>query len=283
MAGMITGLVLEGGGMRGIYTAGVLDCLMDHGVSIPNVYGVSAGACHGVSYVSNQRGRAARTILDFVGRRDYASFYNLATTGDYFGEELIYRRIPDELVPFDYDAYTASGLSLYSVVFNCRTGETEYLPATNMRQHMVYIKASASLPMLSRMVKIGPGEYLDGGISDSIPLARSIKDGNANNLVVLTQHRGYEKKPMSLLPLLRLRYWRYPRLADALAVRHERYNAQLALVYQQEADGNAIVIQPGTPVQIGRMEKDTGKLSALYDQGYSDAMEKIEAIQAACI
>lgn len=280
---MITGLVLEGGGMRGIYTAGVLDCLMDHGISIPNIYGVSAGACHGVSYVSNQRGRAARTILDFVDQRDYASFYNLATTGDYFGEELIYRRIPDELVPFDYDAYKMSGATLYSVVFNCRTGETEYLPATDMRQHMEYIKASASLPMLSRMVKIGQGEYLDGGISDSIPLARSMKDGNAENLVVLTQHRGYEKKPMSMIPLLRLRYKRYPLLSDALAVRHERYNEQLSLVYQQEMEGNAIVIQPSTPVQIGRMEKDTGRLTALYDQGYTDAKEKIEAIKAACI
>ena len=282
IAGMITGLVLEGGGMRGIYTAGVLDCLMDHGVSIPNIYGVSAGACHGVSYVSNQRGRAARTILDFVGRRDYASFYNLATTGSYFGEELIYRQIPDELVPFDYDTYKTSGSTLYSVVFNCRTGEAEYLPATDMRLHMEYIKASASLPLLSRMVKLGEGEYLDGGISDSIPLARSIADGNAENLVVLTQHRGYEKKPMSMLSLLRLRYKRYPQLADALAVRHDRYNEQLALVYRQEAKGKAIVIQPGTPVQIGRMEKDTSRLSALYDQGYADTEASLPAIRALC-
>lgn len=274
-----TGLILEGGGMRGVYTAGVLDYLLDEGIHIPNVYGVSAGACHGVSYVSRQRGRAARTVMEYVGKREYASFYNLLTTGNYFGVQTIYHDIPEKHIPFDHDTYNQSGAAFFAVVYNCKTGQPEYLRVTDTRAQIAYVQASASLPMFSKMVPLHGGQYLDGGIADSIPLARSLTDGNERNLVILTQHRGFEKKPTSMLPLIRLRYAAYPQLAKSLARRHIRYNQQLELVYAEETAGRAVVIQPSTPVTIGKMEKDRQKLQALYEQGYADA--KAQAAQLA--
>ncbi|HML48862.1 MAG TPA: patatin family protein [Clostridia bacterium] len=269
------GLILEGGGMRGLYTAGVLDYLLDAKLYFPWVYGVSAGACHGASYVSRQRGRAVRTVLDFLHDRHYASFHSLLTTGDFFGVDMIYRKIPDELLPFDYDAYAASDSRMIVVVFNCRTGACAYLPATDLRRHIDYIRASSSLPLLSRMVRISGEPYLDGGIGDSIPLEHAMREGRSSNLVVLTQHRGYRKSPEgAMLPLMRRKYAAYPQVAESMRTRHERYNAQLAFVYEQERLGKALVIQPGEPVTIGRMEKDAGKLRALYEQGYADAKAK---------
>ena len=274
------GLILEGGGMRGLYTAGVLDYLLDARWYFPRVYGVSAGACHGASYVSRQRGRAMHTVLDFLHDRHYASFHSLLTTGDFFGADMVYRRIPDELLPFDYDAYAASGSKLGVVVFNCRTGACEYLPATDLRSHTDYIRASSSLPLLSRMVRINNEPYLDGGIGDAIPLEQAMRDGCPSNLVVLTQHRGYRKRPEgALLPLLRRKYAASPQVAEQMRTRHERYNGQLAFVYEQERLGSALVIQPSAPVAIGRMEKDAGKLRALYEQGYSDAKAQEPALR----
>lgn len=267
------GLVLEGGGMRGIYTAGVLDYLMDQGLWFKSIYGVSAGACHGVSYVSRQRGRAARTVLEHVHTRAYGSLSNLARTGNYFGVQYIYYDLPDKLVPFDYDAYRQSGMALRPVVFNCKTGQAEYPIARDMRTDMPWILASSSLPLMSRMVEIGGMPYLDGGILDSIPIGQSIAEGHPLNLVVLTQHKGYEKKPSRTTGLVRAGYRRYPRLTDALQRRHVCYNTQLAQVYAEEAEGRAVVIQPSTPVDIRRLEKDRARLRALYEQGYSDAAQ----------
>jgi len=258
--------------MRGLYTAGVLDYLLDARLYFPRVYGVSAGACHGASYVSRQRGRALHTVLDFLHDRHYASFHSLLTTGDFFGVDLIYRRIPDELLPFDYDAYAESDSKLTVVVFNCRTGACAYLPATDMRTQIDVIRASSSLPLLSRMVWMDGDPYLDGGIGDSIPLEHALAEGCAPNLVVLTQHRGYRKSSeRALLPLLRRKYAAYPQVEARMRARHTRYNAQLEFVYEQERLGKALVIQPSEPVTIGRMEKDAGKLRALYELGYADA------------
>lgn len=265
------GLVLEGGGMRGVYTAGVLDYLMDEGIWIDNVYGVSAGACHGTSYVARQRGRAIRTVMEYVGDRRYASYRNLFTTGNYFGEKFVYDDIPKKLVPFDYDAYAHSDMRLYSVVFNCRTGQAEYPQGVDMYKDMPYILASSSLPLLSKMVWIDGQPFLDGGIGDSIPIAKSVADGNKRNLIILTQHRGYRKQPTRMLPLLSTRYRRYPRMVEALRSRHTRYNEQLDFVYAQEEQGDAVIIQPSTPVTIRSMERDTKALGALYEQGYADA------------
>lgn len=273
------GLVLEGGGMRGVYTAGALDCLMDNGLWYGAVYGVSAGACHGTSYVSRQRGRAARTVLDYVGDRRYASLHNLVTTGNFFGERFTYEEIPNKLVPFDYEAYADSGVRFVSVVTNCRTGEAEYPVVRDLRKQMPYILASSSLPLMAKLVWIEGEPYLDGGVVDSIPIERSIADGNRRNLVILTQHEGYQKHANKLMPLIAMRYRAYPRLVAALRVRHERYNAQLAAVYREVEAGRAVVIQPSTPVMIKRLEKDRERLQALYAQGYRDAEARLDAVK----
>lgn len=274
-----TGLILEGGGMRGVYTAGVLDYMMDQRIKIPSIYAVSAGACHGTSYASGQRGRPVRTVLEYVNDPRYASFRNLVFSGNLFGRRFVYQDIPDRLIPFDYDAYRRSGVTFRCVVTNCETGEAEYPIARELKEDMPLVLASSSLPLFSRMVQWQGGRYLDGGIADSIPLARAIADGCTKNVVVLTQHRGYVKKPTQMMRLMRVRYRRYPRMLQALARRHERYQEALDLVYRQEASGNAIVIQPSTPVTIRQFEKDTDRLRALYEQGYADAEACGEALR----
>lgn len=273
------GLVLEGGGMRGVYTAGALDCLMDEGLYLSRVYGVSAGACHACSYLSRQRGRAARSVIDFVGDRRYAGPYSLLTTGDFFGVDMIYDEIPNRLLPFDYETYAASPQTLTAVLTNCRTGDAEYHPIRDMHRDMIRIRGSSSLPALSRLVEIDGEHYLDGGITDSIPLAHSIREGNRKNLVILTQHRGYQKSRNRMASALRLLYRRYPQLAQAVATRHIRYNEALARIHREEQKGAAFVLQPAEPVAIDRLEKDADKLRALYKDGYNDTRASLPALR----
>lgn len=273
------GLILEGGGMRGVYTAGALDCFLDEGLYFPTIFAVSAGACHACSYISGQRGRAFRTVADFLSDKRYASAYSLLTTGDFFGVDFVYREIPDALLPFDYAAYKGSAMSMHTVLTNCETGRAEYPVASDLRRDMVYVQASSSLPLLSRMVKIGGKRYLDGGISDSIPLRQSIFKGNEKNVVILTQHREYSKKPSSVLPLLKLRYRRYPALIESAKTRHDMYNNTLAYIRAQENGGKAFVLAPSSPVTIGRVEKNLPRLQALYDRGYAETKRQIPALR----
>lgn len=265
------GLILEGGGMRGLYTAGVLDCLMDEDYYFTQVYGVSAGACHATSYCSRQRGRALRTVLDFFEDKRYMGLRSFLKTGDFFGVQMIYDEIPNKLLFYDYDAFAASGMKLCAVMTNCRTGQAEYMHVKDMRADVVMIRASSSLPALSRMVEIGGQPYLDGGVFDSIPIARSIADGNRKNLVVLTQHDGFRKQPSGMLKVTGLRYHRWPQLVQSVRTRHLRYNEALDLIAAEKATGGAFVIQPKKPVEISRLEKDRAKLEALYQDGYDDA------------
>jgi predicted patatin/cPLA2 family phospholipase len=269
------GLILEGGGMRGVYTAGVLDCLLDKGLHFKYIYGVSAGACHACSYVSRQRGRAAGTVFNFLSDRRYGGFRNLLMTGDYFGAQFVYSDVPDRLLPFDYDAFKASEQTLYATVTNVYSGEAEYRVLSDLKRDMDWLRASASLPLLSRFVSPGGGKYLDGGVADSVPLAKSIADGHAENLVVLTRHRGYAKRP-SKSKLLRWRYGKYPAFVRAAERRHLKYNEALELAETERAAGRALVIQPEAEVKIGRLEKNEAKLRALYDAGYSDASDCVK-------
>ncbi|MDR0813281.1 MAG: patatin family protein [Oscillospiraceae bacterium] len=270
------GLILEGGGMRGIYTAGVLDFFLDAGLTFPAIYGVSAGVCHACSFVSEQRGRARATVMDYAGTRQYASVYNLITTGDFFGSQFVYHDVPDRLLPFDYDAFADSPQTLYSVVTNIETGLPEYIPLGDLRQDMIWVQASASLPLLARTVKLGGKKYLDGGMSDSIPLARSIADGNQRNVLVLTRHNGYRKEPSSQYKLIRMRYGKYPEFVAAAKTRHTAYNASLNLAEAEAAAGRAVIIHPQEEVHLGRLERDKGKLSALYELGFADARAAVE-------
>jgi len=269
------GLVLEGGGMRGVYTAGALDYLLDAGIFLPEIYGVSAGACHACSYKSRQRGRAANTVLQFVNNYRYGSFRNLFTTGDYFGKQFAYYDIPERLLPFDYEFFRSNPQKLTAVVTDVESGLPAYLELVDLKIDMERLRASSSLPLLSRMVSIEGKKYLDGGISDPIPLAKSIAGGNIKNILILTRGERY-RMPVSDQKALRFWYRKYPAFAQALGSRHKVYNGALELVSAEKAAGRALVIRPRNEVLVGRLEKDIQKLRALYEEGYEDAKAVLE-------
>jgi len=265
------GLILEGGGMRAVYTAGVLDFFMEQNLYFAHIYAVSAGSCQACSYLSKQRGRGFHTIVDYLDDKRYCSLYSLIKTGDLFGVEMCYDLIPNQLNLYDYDTFHKYKGNFFAVVTNCRTGEAEYFKIMNMYRDIIAIRASSSLPLVSRNVPIGDQEYLDGGIADPIPIKKSIEDGNRKNVVILTQSEGYTKKPDPTLPLLRWKYRKYPQLVKRMETRHTKYNDTLSLIKEEEQKGNAFVIRPSIPPNIRRTEKNLAKLQALYELGYEDA------------
>lgn len=276
------GLVLEGGGMKGIYTAGVLEFFLDKGIEFSSVYGVSAGACHMCSYLSKQRGRARDISVDYLKDKNYCSVRSLLTTGDLFNAKMCYHSIPDELYPYDHETFLKYQGKAYSVVTNIVTGEPEYLQLRDMREDIEMVRASASLPLVSRNVKVGDNLYLDGGISDAIPLQQSIADGNRKNIVIMTKEEGYIRKPTGSmqLALLKLRYRKYPKVYQLMATRHTRYNACVEEIYRMQQEGKAYVLRPGKPSDVKRIEKDKQKMLALYEEGYADAKAHYEEITA---
>ena len=257
--------------MKGLYTAGVLDFFLDKGIMFSSVYGVSAGACSMGSYLSGQRGRTLAVNTDYLDRRDYCSLESLLKTGDLFNVEMCYHRIPEELNPYDYEAFNRYTGKAYSVVTNIETGKPEYFRIRDMKKDIDKIRASASLPLVSRNVKIDGGLYLDGGISDAIPLQRSILDGNRKNVVIMTKEVGFVRQPSTQLGLIRARYVKYPKVYELMKERHLNYNGQLDFIQRQQKNGQAFVIRPQKPSDVGRVEKDVKKLKKLYRQGYEEA------------
>ncbi len=267
---MKTALVLEGGGMRGLYTCGVLDYFMDNGIKFPTVYGVSAGSGHAMSYVSNQRGRAMRVGMKYLGDWRYCSVRSLLLTGDLFGAKFIYETIPEKIDHFDFEAFNNNSMKLVAVCANIETGKAEYIPISDAKRDMIYVRASSSLPLLSRIVKTERGLFLDGGCCDSIPVKHALSE-NDRVVVVLTQPEGFVKKPASNMKALELKYKKYPKFVEANRNRHENYNASLKAVEDGVKDGKVFVIRPSAPIGFGRIEKDKSKLTALYEMGYADA------------
>lgn len=273
-----SGVVIEGGGMRGVYTAGVLDFFMEKNLYFEDCYAVSAGACHAVSYYSKQIGRSFKVIFDYIQDKEYCSINSLIKTGDMFGVEMLYNKIPNELVPYDYDTFNKFKGKLYSVVTNCKTGKAEYIKIEDMKRDIVAIRASSSLPLLSRIVEINGEEYLDGGIADSIPIKKSIEDGHKKNVIILTRDNTYRKAKSSFLNLLKIKYKKYPKLVNAIENRYKIYNETLDFIEEKRKSGEVFVIQPKGPVNISRVEKDKKKLKNLYDEGYNDAKECYEKL-----
>lgn len=265
------GLVLEGGGLKGVYTAGVLDLFLDKGIEFSSVYGVSAGACCMCSYLSKQRGRAFDVNVDYLDTSYYCSVRSLLLTGDLFHADICYHLVPEYLSPYDYDVFNEYKGKAYSVATDIVTGRPEYFRIRDMKGDMDKIRASASLPLVSRNVEIDGGLYLDGGISDAIPLQKSVMDGNRKNVVVMTKEVGFVRRPTTQLALLKARYARYPKVWELMAERHINYNEQQAYIGRQQEAGAAFVIRPGKASGVGRLEKDVEKLKALYRQGYEDA------------
>lgn len=267
------GLVLEGGGMRGMYTAGVLEYFLEKDLEFASCYGVSAGAAHLCSYISKQKGRAYHVGVDYLDDKNYCSMESLLKTGNLFGVKMCYYDIPMYLNPYDYETAQRYPGKAYAVVTNIETGKAEYIRLKDMHKDIVAVQASASLPLVAKNVEINGQYYLDGGIADSIPIQKSILSGNRKNIVVLTKEVGYRRKPSSHLGLVRMRYRKYPKVYTLMRDRHIHYNNTMDYLMRQVHNKQAFVIQPKTDIGVGRIEKDKKKLRMLYDNGYEDAKE----------
>ena len=272
------GLVVEGGGMRGVYSSGVLDFFIEKDLFFENNYGVSAGACHLCSYLAKQYKRAFRVNVDYLNDKRYCSVHSLLKTGNLFGAEMLYDIIPNELDLFDYDTYNKNISNFYVVITDINTGKPEYVKIGDLKKDIIYVRASSSLPLLAQNVKINDKEYLDGGISDSIPIKKSIADGNKKNVVILTRDSTYRKGKNSLMPIIKLKYKKYPNFVKSMADRYIVYNEILDFIKELEDNGDVFVIRPKKPVNIGRTEKNREKLEALYNDGYNDAKDCYEEL-----
>ena len=270
-----SGLVLEGGGMRGVFTCGVLDNFMDRGIRFPYTIGVSAGACNGLSYMSEQRGRAKFSNIDLLDKYHYIGFRHLITKGRIMDFKLLFEEFPTRIIPYDYARYAKCTERYEMVTTDCATGQACYYEEKSDPKRIIdIVRASSSLPYVCHIAKVDGREMLDGGIADSIPIMRARDLGYDNNVVVLTRNKGYRKSDkLSFVPPLV--YRKYPALRDALRRRNMEYNKQIALVEELEERGDIVVIRPERPIEVGRMERDVKRLIALYDEGY-DLASRVE-------
>lgn len=274
-----TGLVLEGGAMRGLFTAGVIDVLMENGIAFPAFVGVSAGAAFGCNYKSRQIGRALRYNKRFCRDPRYCSFRSLFKTGDVFGAQFCYHEVPNTLDPFDGKAFNENPMAFYLVASDVETGKPFYKRLDRADDTAYeWIRASASMPIVSRVVELDGKKFLDGGVTDSIPLAFMERQYD-RNVVVLTRPRDYQKQPASKLWLYRLTLRKYPNMLRAVRERHLMYNEQRAHVFAQERAGKAFVICPDKPLEVGRMEHDPEQLQKAYDTGRQTALRQLGALK----
>lgn len=273
------GLVLEGGGLRGCFTAGVIDVFLEKQISFDKVTGVSAGACHACSYLAGQRGRAIAVARDYVDHPEYCSMKNLIKTGNLFGEQYVFHDIPERIYPIDNESFKKNKTEFFVSVTDCETGRAYYPQITDLIADIEWIRASSSLPLISKMVYINGKPYLDGGIVDSIPIEFSIAHGCQRNVVVLTRDRSYRKKRENLYPAMKIVYRKYPKLLEAVKTRQEKYNSTLEFIYAEEKKGNILVIAPEVPLAIGRTEKDKEKLTVGYKLGRKAALMQIDNIK----
>ena len=273
-----TGLVLEGGGLRGVFTCGVLDCFMDHGIRFPFTIGVSAGACNGLSYMSGQRGRAKSSNIDLMEKHHYVGFKYLLTQGCIMDYKLLFEDFPEKIIPYKYDAYFSNPDRFVMVTTNCLTGQAEYFEEKSSPESVMNIvRASSSLPFVSKITYVDGVPMLDGGIADSIPVQYALDQGYEKLVVILTRNKGYRKKE-GKMHIAKAFYRKYPALQQALSVRNLKYNQTMDLIERLESEGRITVIRPINPVEVGRIEKDTAKLTALYQEGYSVASDLLNNI-----
>ena len=266
-----SGLILEGGGMRGAFTSGVLDNFMDRGIRFPYTIGVSAGACNGLSYMSGQRGRAKFSNIDLLERYHYIGLRHLIRKGNIMDFDLLFDDFPNRIIPYDYKSFRECAEQFVMVTTSCLTGEARYLSEKCDSGRIIdIVKASSSLPFVSPICYVDGEPMLDGGISDSIPLQHTMEEGYTNCVVVLTRNRGYRKSDSNVWvpPFF---YSRYPHLREAIRQRNERYNQTIEMVERLEDRGDIVVIRPERPIEVGRMERDTKRLLALYNEGYECA------------
>ncbi|MBR2638411.1 MAG: patatin family protein [Bacteroidaceae bacterium] len=269
------GLILEGGGMRGVFTSGVLDNLMDRGIEFPYTVGVSAGACSGLSYMSHQRGRAKHSNIELLKEYDYIGLKHLFLNGNIMDFKLLFHTFPEVISPYDYEAYANNKNRFEMVTTSCISGEACYYEEKDNPKRIIdIVKASSSLPFIAQIAYVDGEPMMDGGLSDSIPLLRARALGYDNNLVVMTRNKGY-RKPDKGTRVPFFCYRKYPALRKTIMERNAMYNKQIALVENLEEEGAITVLRPLEPIKVDRMERNIEKLQALYDEGYNCAA-KIE-------
>lgn len=278
---MKTGLVLEGGALRTIFSSGVCDAMLEGGVMADYVIGVSAGIAYGVSYISRQPRRNLEILTRFANDRRYMGMHNLADKNNqsYFGLEFAYQTIPNELIPFDYDAFEAYPGLAEAVVTNLNTGKAEYMEVPRRDKDNILLQATCALPLMFPIFHIEGQPYLDGGAADSIPFQRAFDQGCDQVMVVLTKPRDYVRKPEKLMPLVRRRYKDYPNFCRAMEQRAQQYNQCREELFQLERQGKALVVAPETTMGVSRIERDTKKLQLLWAHGYQMAVDRMEEIQ----
>ena len=271
---------MEGGAMRGMFTAGVLDVLMENGLVTDGAIGVSAGAVFGCNYKSHQIGRVIRYNTEYCNDKRYASFKNLVKTGNLYSEQFCYHEVPEKLDPFNEAAFAASPMDFFVVCTDVKTGEPIYHKCRKGdAEDVLWMEASASMPLAAKIVKIGHYGLLDGGVADSIPVRFFESIGYKRNLIILTQPKGYIKKKNKFLPAIRAKYFRYPAFVEAVADRHERYNETLSYISMLEQAGKDYVIRPPIPLEIGAMERDPAQLRRVYETGRAVAQIQVEKIR----
>lgn len=278
---MKIGLVMEGGAMRGLFTAGVIDVLMENQITFNGAIGVSAGAAFGCNFKSRQIGRVIRYNTKYCRDPRYGSFRSLLKTGDIYSKEFAYGELPNVLDPFDTKAFSENPMEFYVVATNIETGLPVYHKCeTGTGEDMDWIQASASMPLVSRPVEIGGKLLLDGGMSDSVPLAYFQSIGYQKNVVILTRPEDYRKKKNKLMPVIRVRMHQYPNMIETLAYRHIMYNDEIAYIRKQKELGNTFIIEPREALHIGPVEHDPKELLRVYETGRKTAMEQLPALQA---
>ncbi len=277
-----TGLVLEGGGFRGIFSAGVMDYFLKRKLHFSYAIGVSAGAAYGISYASQQFGRNRVINEKYTADPRYMSWGNWIKTGNLFNPDFIYDEITNRLVPFDYEAAFNSFCDFNIVITNVVTGKAEYYSSKQLNQNQLLkaIQASGSLPMVSKMVEFNNGLYLDGGVADSIPIHQAFKSGCRRAVVILTRNREYRKEPAKFQWLIKSKYAKYPKLVDQILSRAEHYNTTLDELEHLEKEGKVYIIRPKAQMMVSRIENNPQKLDLLYQQGFNEMNEEFDELMS---
>ena len=277
---MKVGLVLEGGAMRGLYTAGVIDTFLKEKSEVDKIIGVSAGALFGMNYKSKQQGRVLRYNKAYVGNKNYMGVYSFLKTGNVMNEEFCFERLIDDLDPIDYKTYQESKVDFYAVVTNLQTGKAEYklLDTLDNYDEIEYLRASGSMPFVSHTIQINGNDYLDGGCSDSIPIEKMLEMDVDKIIVVLTRPLHYRKRP-SNKHLNKLFYRHYPHFVETLNNRYLNYNHSLDLITKLEKEKKIFVLRPSQLIPIGRLEKDKEVIQQMYDLGVNDCKNQLKNLK----
>ena len=272
-----TTLILEGGAMRGLYSAGILDVFMKNNINIDVVYGVSAGALFGLNYKSRQIGRALRYNLKYAHEKNYMGLYSLITTGNIMNKDFCFKKLVYELDKLDFETYKNNPIDFYAVVTNLQTGKPEYIKIEDAKKDMEYFRASGSMPFVSKPVEIEGNLYLDGAMSDAVPFKKVLETNCEKIIVILTRPLGYRKKK-SYLPY-KLFYKKFPNLIETAKSYYKEYNETMDLIEEYESQNKIIVLRPSKLIKVKRVEKDKNKLQMIYDLGVSDCLKKLDEIK----